>query len=132
MLHTLYTWIFTVLLCCTCASSAPIADAGAQGGASYSGSATFYGAGSGACGSVSSPDDYIVAISQAQYGASSAVSNYCYKTVTITHNGKTAQAKVVDDCEGCGFGDLDMSKALFTFFESPDVGRFPIKWSYVS
>ncbi|GAW10118.1 expansin family protein [Lentinula edodes] len=79
----------------------------------------------GACGTVHSDNDFIVAIDQDRYGDSGETSQYCGKTVTITGLGKTMQATVADDCPTCdNENSLDMSVALFQSFTSLDVGEF--------
>nr|BAH80468.1 hypothetical protein [Lentinula edodes] len=85
----------------------------------------------GACGTVHSDNDFIVAIDQDRYGDSGETSQYCGKTVTITGLGKTMQATVADDCPTCdNENSLDMSVALFQSFTSLDVGEFDISWSF--
>jgi hypothetical protein len=58
----------------------------------------------------------------------------CHKTINIRANGKSTQARVMDECpEGggnCHYGDLDLSPSLFQFFNSLDVGKFPIEWEF--
>lgn len=54
----------------------------------------------------------------------------CGSSVSITYNGKTANAIVKDTCPGCAFGDLDMSRSLFNFFAHEDVGRFHMSWVF--
>jgi expansin (peptidoglycan-binding protein) len=38
----------------------------------------------------------------------------CGRDVTITFGGEEFQAKVVDTCEGCAEGDLDLSEGFFS------------------
>jgi len=64
-------------------------------------------------GSVES--DFIVALNTAQYGGGYPGPN-CFKSITISYGGKTAQAKVMDQCPSCGYGDLDLSRSLFNYF----------------
>jgi hypothetical protein len=86
----------------------------------------------GACGTVHSDSDKIVALDQSKYGDSGNASPYCGKTVSITGLGKTMTATVADDCPTCdNANSLDMSVGLFTEFASEDVGEFDITWSFV-
>ncbi|KAL8277542.1 hypothetical protein RQP46_010097 [Phenoliferia psychrophenolica] len=51
-----------------------------------------------------------------------AISPYCFKEITISYGGKSAQAQIVDACEACGYGGIDLSPSLFSFFASQSVG----------
>ena len=98
---------------------------------SFSGRATFYDVGLGACGeykrvyaslfasrhmlTYSVESDFIVALNTAQYGGGYPGPN-CFKSITISYGGKTAQAKIMDQCPSCGYGDLDLSRSLFNYF----------------
>ena len=94
---------------------------------SYSGRATFYDVGLGACGGYNVASDYIVALNSAQYGGGYPGPN-CGRSITISHNGKTAQATIRDQCPSCDYGALDLSRSLFTHFESEDKGTFQMSW----
>ncbi|GAA6054552.1 hypothetical protein JCM3770_006027 [Rhodotorula araucariae] len=74
----------------------------------YSGRATFFQPGLGACGTYSSSSDYMVAMNEAQYGDLGAVSSWCFKTITISY---------------------DMSPSLFKHFADPSVGVFYMNWA---
>jgi len=84
--------------------------------------------GRGACGKTNSDSDFIVALNQAQYGSGSD----CFKEITITANGKTHGATIVDECSGCQYAGLDMSKALFDFFAAESVGVITGSWDFAS
>ncbi|KAJ7900384.1 RlpA-like double-psi beta-barrel-protein domain-containing protein-containing protein, partial [Mycena olivaceomarginata] len=73
---------------------------------------TFYDAGLGACGRTNSDNDFIVAMNVPQFNGGAV----CNKEITITYNGKTAKATVVDQCMDCPYGGLDFSRGLFNFF----------------
>jgi hypothetical protein len=98
----------------------------------YSGTATWYGAGvsEGACGVYSSASDFIVALNTQLYGNQNAQSSWCGKSLVITGGGVTHTATVVDACPSCpSDGDLDMSTGLFQAFgESLGTGTFDISW----
>jgi len=87
---------------------------------------TFYAAGLGACGKVNSASDFIVALNAPQFDAGS----YCFQTITITVNGKSAQAQITDRCAGCGYGALDFSRGLFDFFGSESLGVLIGTWVF--
>ncbi|KAH7924558.1 hypothetical protein BV22DRAFT_1013080 [Leucogyrophana mollusca] len=85
---------------------------------------TYYADGLGACGKTNAPGDFIVALNSAQFGGGGD----CFKSITITVNGKTTGAQIVDECPGCPFGGLDMSQGLFDFFASESVGVLYGSW----
>lgn len=87
---------------------------------------TFYDAGLGACGRVNSGSDFVVAMNAAQYAGGA----HCFQTITITANGKTTSAQVVDLCPGCPFAGLDLSRGLFNFFASESVGVLQGSWNF--
>lgn len=98
----------------------------------FSGRMTLYeAAGQGACGGQNKPDDFIVALNSAQYGTGYPGPN-CFKNITISYGGKTATAQITDECPTCDYGDLDLTIAVFSYFESPDKGSFNADWSFVS
>ncbi|KAK1925007.1 RlpA-like double-psi beta-barrel-protein domain-containing protein-containing protein [Papiliotrema laurentii] len=96
---------------------------------SFNGRATFYDVGLGACGWTNSANDYIVALNTPQYGGGYPGPN-CGRSITITANGVTVQATIADQCPGCPYGALDMSRGLFTRFASEDAGTFQMTWWY--
>ncbi|KZT28529.1 hypothetical protein NEOLEDRAFT_1129345 [Neolentinus lepideus HHB14362 ss-1] len=89
---------------------------------------TYFKDGLGACGQYSGPSDFIVAINVPQYDGGS----HCFETITITANGKTTQAQVVDECEACPYGALDFSEGLFQYFSSLDQGTIYGTWEFGS
>ncbi|KAL5511508.1 hypothetical protein ACEPAH_4725 [Sanghuangporus vaninii] len=88
---------------------------------------TFYDVGLGACGQYSSESDFIVALNTPQYG-DGYPGPECFKKITITYGGKTTTATIMDQCPGCPYRGLDMSKGLFTFFASEDTGVIYGDW----
>jgi len=89
---------------------------------------TFYNAGMGACGKTNSASDYIVALNHEQYGNG----EYCFKTITITVGRKTVQATIVDECMGCPYGALDLSRGLFDDLGSESTGVLSGSWEFGS
>jgi len=96
---------------------------------SYSGRATFYDVGLGACGGYNVGTDYIVALNTAQYGGGYPGPN-CGRSITISANGVTVQATIQDQCPSCDYGSLDLSRSLFQRFASEDKGVFQMSWWY--
>lgn len=95
----------------------------------YSGRATFYDVGLGACGGYNVASDWIVAQNSAQFGGGYPGPN-CGKSITISYGGKTAVATIQDECPTCGYGDLDFSRGLFDYFASESLGQFQMSWWY--
>ncbi|CAL1704219.1 unnamed protein product [Somion occarium] len=88
---------------------------------------TFYKAGLGACGQVNGNDDFIVAMNVPQFNE-----GHCFETITLSYEGKTTQAQVVDECMGCPFGAIDLSPGLFSFLTNGnmDAGAILGEWSF--
>ncbi|KAI7770096.1 hypothetical protein LZL87_013719 [Fusarium oxysporum] len=105
-----------------------------------SGQITYYGVGMGACGQNSTGQDEtgsIVAISGDVYDAAMIDLNtnnnpLCGRTITMKgSNGKTAQGTILDRCEDCRGGDVDVSHKIFIeIYGSLDPGRLEIEWWY--
>jgi hypothetical protein len=89
---------------------------------------TWFVTGLGACGGVNTDSDFIVAINQPQWDGGS----HCYETVTLTFNGKSAQAQIVDECMECPPNALDLSIGLFRFLAGPSVDQVTGEWSFGS
>ncbi|KAF8998535.1 hypothetical protein BDQ17DRAFT_1247659, partial [Cyathus striatus] len=87
---------------------------------------SFYDAGLGACGKVNSAADYVYSVPILSFLGSS----HCFETITITYNGKTAQAQITDMCPGCPYGGLDFSQGLFSHFASVDAGIIYGSWVF--
>ncbi|TFY73985.1 hypothetical protein EWM64_g10027, partial [Hericium alpestre] len=92
---------------------------------------TYYDVGLGACGKSNVPSDFIVALNTPQFG-SGYPGPHCFEMITITYNGKSTQAQIMDECPGCPFGGLDLSRGLFDFFASEDLGVLSATWEFVN
>jgi len=90
---------------------------------------SFYDVGLGACGKYNGASDFIVALNTPQYGGGYP-GPHCFQTITMTYNGKTTQATIMDQCPGCPYGGLDLSRGLFNFFASEDKGIIYGTWSF--
>ncbi|KAI0474469.1 RlpA-like double-psi beta-barrel-protein domain-containing protein-containing protein [Xylaria cf. heliscus] len=93
---------------------------------SFTGDLTYYEPGLGACGETNSDSEAVVALSPAQYNGN------CGKSITITKDGKTATAKVVDKCPACASGAIDVSSTVFESLADLSVGRTTVSWSFDS
>jgi hypothetical protein len=121
-------------------TSVPKAGSVSPDGAVQSGELTYYKVGLGACGQDSTGQDEtgnIVAISKDLFNAAKIDGNsnnnpLCGRTITMKgSNGKTAQGTVLDRCEGCNGGDIDVSRKIFLqIWGSLDEGRTEIEWWY--
>ncbi|KAF9481402.1 hypothetical protein BDN70DRAFT_876369 [Pholiota conissans] len=92
------------------------------------GAATFthFKTGLGACGGFNQPSDFIVAMDKEQFDAA----DHCGQAITIKANGKVAHATIVDRCEGCGYGNLDLTDGLYAFFDPSMFGTFSGEWEF--
>lgn len=91
---------------------------------------TYYEGGGalGSCGSPVNDDGFTVALNAEEMGMK-VPSALCYTTITITYQGKSAQATIVDTCPGCPLGGLDLTPALFAFFADISVGVITGDWN---
>ncbi|GAA5871124.1 hypothetical protein JCM16303_001698 [Sporobolomyces ruberrimus] len=97
----------------------------------FTGEATFYyqDGNAGACGSVASDSDKVVALQTSMYGSGS----YCGKTITITNldTGASTTATVADECPGCSSStSIDLSTGTFDAIGSEDTGVLNVSWSF--
>ena len=76
---------------------------------------TYYEAGLGACGTVNTDTDSIIALPYEFMGDISNGNPYCGRSLTILNpsNGNSAQATVEDKCMGCEGRSIDLTLALF-------------------
>ncbi|KJA20259.1 hypothetical protein HYPSUDRAFT_43400 [Hypholoma sublateritium FD-334 SS-4] len=79
----------------------------------------------GSCGQFHTNADFTVAMNAAQMQDS-----YCFKTITMTYNGKTTTASVTDTCPGCPYGGLDLTEGLFQYFAPASVGIIYGTWDF--
>ncbi|KAJ7176308.1 RlpA-like double-psi beta-barrel-protein domain-containing protein-containing protein [Mycena crocata] len=85
----------------------------------------------GACGTWNKNSEYVVALTQTMWNGGAN----CFKEVHITVDGKSATAKIVDECMECPYGALDFSQSLFGHFvggeqNNEEVGYIYGDWSY--
>ncbi|SPO30135.1 uncharacterized protein UTRI_05974 [Ustilago trichophora] len=104
----------------------------------FTGHATYYDTGLGACGIVNSDTDPIVAISKdvfEQYNPSSGNPNHnslCGRKVEISWKGKKTLAFAMDECPSCYPTSLDMSPSVFEALDCKDKGILDgIQWRFV-
>ncbi|KAF9069047.1 RlpA-like double-psi beta-barrel-protein domain-containing protein-containing protein [Rhodocollybia butyracea] len=83
---------------------------------STTGDLTWFDAGLGACGETNTASDYIVALNSDQWDGGS----HCFAMITITHQGRSEQAQITDQCPTCSYGQLDLSEGLFAALSGGD------------
>ncbi|KAF8871356.1 hypothetical protein BD779DRAFT_473418 [Infundibulicybe gibba] len=101
---------------------------------------TFYspdaGGSIGACGEIIHNSDFIVALNTPQYQASTPPGSFrstlCDQSITITVNGKTATARIMDECPFCPNDGLDLTPALFSFFAPLSSGLVIGSWNVLN
>lgn len=108
------------------AISIPLANA-------YTGDLTHYTPSLGSCGTVNQNGDAIVALSIALMNNPANPNNnpICNKQISITNpnTGTTTTATVMDTCQACAFGDMDVPDDLFNTIAPNGNGRVPgIEW----
>ncbi|KAI1405201.1 RlpA-like double-psi beta-barrel-protein domain-containing protein-containing protein [Hypoxylon fuscum] len=92
----------------------------------FDGDLTYYTPGLGSCGQTNTESDKVVALAPAQF----TEAGICGKNITISLNGKTTTAMVVDKCMGCSDDSIDVSPTVFTELTSLDTGRVKISWTF--
>lgn len=104
----------------------------------FTGAATFYNTGLGACGIVNTDTDPIVAISRdlfEQYNPASGDPNenaLCGRKVEISWKGKKVLAYATDECPGCEGTSLDCSPSVFDQLDERKKGVLEgISWRFV-
>ncbi|KAI1261387.1 RlpA-like double-psi beta-barrel-protein domain-containing protein-containing protein [Xylariaceae sp. FL1019] len=98
----------------------------AASAAANSGQMTWYDPGLGACGSINSADQAVVALNIADY----ADGAHCGQWITIQGNGKQTAGMVVHHCPTCGSGGVDASRATFDDIAPLDHGVVDINWFF--
>ncbi|KAJ7440158.1 RlpA-like double-psi beta-barrel-protein domain-containing protein-containing protein [Mycena latifolia] len=91
-----------------------------------------YFAGQGACGWFNTDSEFVVALTALEWNNGAN----CGKEISISWQGKSTTAKIVDECMDCPENGLDFSQSLFSFFvgegNNEQVGIIYGDWSYVS
>ncbi|MFF6916369.1 RlpA-like double-psi beta-barrel domain-containing protein [Streptomyces sp. NPDC012466] len=92
----------------------------------YSGQATYYDVGLGACGTFHQNTDFVAALNMAQYS-----SDLCGRKIRVTGPDGQVDVIVADSCPGCGHGDLDLSPAAFQKIAPLSAGRIAVTWTFL-
>ncbi|KAI8072683.1 RlpA-like double-psi beta-barrel-protein domain-containing protein-containing protein [Gongronella butleri] len=103
------------------------------GDGTMTGKGTYYDveARSNACQSKVANNDLVAALNTKQFGAKDASNPNCGKKVFVTGpTGKSVEATIVDACDSCNEGDIDMSPAAFEKIGQFSHGSISIKWKH--
>lgn len=108
-------------------------------GGSFTGQATFYGTGLGACGITNQDTDYICAVSHLLFdgfegyaGGDPNSNPICNRKLKATYKGKTVTVTVTDRCVGCAMYDLDFAPKAFDQLADEALGRLSgMTWSWL-
>ncbi len=84
---------------------------------------TYYTPNLGACGSINTEAELVVALSYVDFDPYTPNGNannnsLCGKKLRASYNGKSVDVAVVDRCAGCASGSLDLSTAAFRKWSS--------------
>ncbi|KAF8872353.1 hypothetical protein BD779DRAFT_1477617 [Infundibulicybe gibba] len=125
--------MLTVVSSALCGAGTPIASESAALVKRFDNAQlTFYsGEGVGACGDLINSNEFAVALNTQQYGASSQ-SSLCGQSISITANGKTATARILDECFSCPNDGLDLTPGLFSFFAPLSAGFLIGSWNFLN
>ncbi|KAJ7292243.1 plant expansin [Mycena rebaudengoi] len=98
-----------------------------QTGETFSGTATFYTPGLGACGVTNTEQDLIVAV-----GPDFFANSICGQQLRATFEDKEVIVTVQDECNVCSGTDLDFSPAAFEQLADLSVGLLKgVQWSFI-
>ncbi|MET8542670.1 RlpA-like double-psi beta-barrel domain-containing protein [Kitasatospora sp. NPDC004799] len=92
----------------------------------FSGRATYYAPGMGACGWVSTPDQNIVALDSSTFTTA-----LCGRKLTVTYKKKSITVTVVDESPIAPRHGLDLSEGAFKRLASTDDDHIYVTWHWV-
>ncbi|KAG8748573.1 hypothetical protein FRC10_003707 [Ceratobasidium sp. 414] len=116
----------------------PTNDGSSSSGDTYTGEATFYATGLGACGITNNDSQFIAAASHLLFDGFSGYTGgdpnqnpICNRKVTAHYQGKSVSVILTDRCVGCAKYDLDFSPAAFDQLADESLGRLKgMTWSF--
>jgi expansin (peptidoglycan-binding protein) len=96
----------------------------------HEGEGTFYGYSGGGNCSFPPPTRLTAALNEADYNGAQA----CGACLLVTNpaNGLSVEVRVDDRCPECAPGDVDLDEEAFVQIADRQLGRIPIRWSYVA
>lgn len=115
----------------------PISTGTPSIGAIYTGDITHYEVGLGSCGTINTNNQDVVALSVAMManGGNPNTNRKCQTQITLVNptDGSHTSATVVDTCQACAYGDVDLSPSLFDTMAPTGNGRVhQIQWEFDS
>lgn len=116
------------------AAAEPTTTSSSGSGQTYSGDATFYEVGLGACGVTNTDSDLIAAMNWQQFNEFGSMSNgnpICGKQAILHYQDKSVTVTVEDKCPGCSYGSIDLSPAAFNQLADESLGRIQITWEWI-
>ncbi|CAG8600629.1 261_t:CDS:2, partial [Paraglomus occultum] len=92
----------------------------------FVGQGTFYSVGLGACGNTNNDNELVAALNAPQFGTPANPNNspFCGRKVLINGPNGSVTCTIVDRCEACKDGDLDLSPTAFAKISPLSAGRF--------
>jgi len=116
----------------------PTDDGSSSGSDVYTGEATFYATGLGACGITNNDSQFIAAASHLLFdgfngytGGDPNQNPICNRKVTAHYQGKSVSVILTDRCVGCAKYDLDFAPAAFDQLADESLGRLKgMTWSF--
>ncbi|CAG8445044.1 17543_t:CDS:1 [Acaulospora colombiana] len=80
----------------------------------FTGQATYYSIGLGACGKQNTDQQLVAALPHSMFDPSPNgnpnLNQNCGRTATLFYGGKSVTVTIKDECMGCEFGDMDLSR----------------------
>ncbi|MEV7122983.1 RlpA-like double-psi beta-barrel domain-containing protein [Kitasatospora griseola] len=98
--------------------------------AAYTGTATYYQPGLGACGVQSKSSDMVVALNAAEFG-DAYPSPHCFQHVKVQYGTKSVVATIVDRAAGAPYHGLELSPSAFQELANPGLGLLTVTWDYI-
>ncbi|MET3985790.1 RlpA-like double-psi beta-barrel domain-containing protein [Streptomyces sp. PvR034] len=95
----------------------------------FSGKASYYQPGMGACGQYINPGDRVAAIDSSLFGAGYPAP-HCGRKIVVTYKGKSVTLTVLDEAPGAGRGGLDLTPGAFQALASLDEGQINVTWHF--
>jgi len=97
---------------------------------------TYYHAGLGACGWRNTGTERVVAMSRLFFNKYNVDANpnnnlLCGHWISVTYQGKTVEARIVDMCGRCAHNDIDLSQAAFKALAPLSVGMMQGSWKMI-
>ncbi|KAJ2707255.1 hypothetical protein FB645_000932 [Coemansia sp. IMI 203386] len=100
-------------------------------GEEFKGYLTYYSPSDGACENGEySESDMVAALNKEQYGDTSSASEYCGKCAKVVGDKGTAVVKIIDACETCDYGALDVSKSAYDIITNDNAKEIDITWTW--